>query len=837
MASRSLDRHAEERRLLTRPLGVLHVIGASLSVLWLLMPHAPGAGEPLIWAATLGAYAIAALLLARGDRLPTLTVEAAMLGTTFVISVAVAASDEPGSVYGLFYLWATLYAFCFFTRRQALFQVAAVGAMYGAALILQLASSPWYEDFTRWFMTLGTLLAAGWLVRSLTDRLREREQHLRLGIEQSGIGSLTLALDGTILDANDAFARLVGVARAALPGTNADRFRHPEDRERQVQKRRLALAGRADGYSYESRLRRADGEFGWVAITSSIVRDDRGRPLHIFGQVEDITARVRHSARQSGLARLGRLALGGAEGDELAAGAAAIVARALEVPRVALTLSPGAGAAPQLAAARGWSDEDAGFALAAGMLDPPDGDAVLEHDARITGTERGSLIRAAIRGPACHAGALCAHGGARLLDREDALFMEAAASVLGTALARLEADRRVRHQALHDPLTGLPNRALLVDRLEHALARSRRDGTGVGAIFVDLDHFKTVNDRLGHEAGDELLRQVAARLGAVVREDETLARLGGDEFLVVTSCEGDAAALLPRAERLRAALGDPFPLPGGAHRLDASLGVAVAAPDSDGTRAGARRRRRDVPGQAAGSRPLRALRARPRPASSRAPCAEALLERVEQARQLGRELVAELRVELADRLDLGQPLVRRRRAAGARGPRARCRGRPCRAPPGSGTQPDRRVGRVRVVVAAAEDPLEHARVLAEPGPEEVAVVGVLAEPVDVEDLRQLRAVALADPQPVGEVVAHVVAAERQHRERVAAQLADGAGRGGRGLGAHHRAEEDAVLPVARLVHERDHRGAAAAEEDRVDRHPGGVLPLGRDRRVLGGRRR
>ncbi|MET0684125.1 MAG: diguanylate cyclase [Solirubrobacteraceae bacterium] len=582
MAPGPLDRHAEERRLLTRPLAILHVIGSTLSVLWLLSPHAAGADEPLIWAATLGAYAIAALLLAHGEQLPPRAVQAAMLGTTFVISVAVAASAEPGSVYGLFYLWATLYAFCFFTKRQAFFQVAAVGVMYGAALLLQLADTPWFEDLTRWCMTLGTLLAAAWLVRSLTDRLREREQHLRLGIEQSGIGSLTIGLDGTILVANDAFARLVGVQRASLPGTSADRFRHPEDRDRVIQRRRLALAGSAEGYAYESRLRRADGEYGWVAITSSIVRDDRGRPLHIFGQVEDITARVRHSARQSGLTRLGRLALGGAEGDELAAGAAAIVARALEVPRVALTLSPGPGAAPQLAAAHGWSDEDAGFALAAGMLDPPPGDAVLEHDTRITGTERGSLVRAAVRGADGPIGALCAHGGARLLEREDALFMEAAASVLGTALARLDADRRVRHQALHDPLTGLPNRALLVDRLEHELARARRDGTGVGAIFVDLDHFKGVNDRLGHEAGDELLRQVAKRLAAVSREDETLARLGGDEFVVVTACEGGAATLLPHAERLRAALAEPFPLPGGEHRLDASLGVAVAARDGDG---------------------------------------------------------------------------------------------------------------------------------------------------------------------------------------------------------------------------------------------------------------
>jgi hypothetical protein len=102
------DRHADERHMLTRPLGILHVIGSSLSVLWLMLPHAPGSHEGVIWAATLAAYAIAALLLIGGPRLSAQVVQASMLGTTFVISAAVAGSHEPGSVYGLFYLWATL---------------------------------------------------------------------------------------------------------------------------------------------------------------------------------------------------------------------------------------------------------------------------------------------------------------------------------------------------------------------------------------------------------------------------------------------------------------------------------------------------------------------------------------------------------------------------------------------------------------------------------------------------------------------------------------------------------------------------------------------------------
>jgi len=209
--------------------------------------------------------------------------------------------------------------------------------------------------------------------------------------------------------------------------------------------------------------------------------------------------------------------------------------------------------------ADGCSEQDAGFALAAGMLAPPEGDAALPHDVRVTGSGRGSLVRAAIPGADGPVGALCVHGSGRLLEREDALFMEAAASVIGTALARLDADRRLRHQALHDPLTGLPNRSLLADRLVQALARAQRDGSTVGAVFIDLDHFKAINDTFGHAAGDELLRQVAARLGAVVREGETLARFGGDEFVVVTTSD-DRASLLPQAERLREALAAPFTL-------------------------------------------------------------------------------------------------------------------------------------------------------------------------------------------------------------------------------------------------------------------------------------
>ncbi len=129
---------------------------------------------------------------------------------------------------------------------------------------------------------------------------------------------------------------------------------------------------------------------------------------------------------------------------------------------------------------------------------------------------------------------------------------------------------------------------------------------------------------------------------------------------------------------------------------------------------------------------------------------------------------------------------------------------------------DRRLFGLGGAVAAADDPFEHAQVVAVAGPEELAV-GALAEPVDVEDLRQLRA-RLVEREPVREVVAVVVAAERLHRHRVAAQHANGAGRGGGRFRTHRRADEHAVFPVARFEHERHERRATSAENDRGDRH-------------------
>jgi diguanylate cyclase (GGDEF)-like protein len=170
-----------------------------------------------------------------------------------------------------------------------------------------------------------------------------------------------------------------------------------------------------------------------------------------------------------------------------------------------------------------------------------------------------------------------------------ALLLGALIYVLGSGRARSrylvdERTDELRFQALHDSLTGLPNRALIMDRIDQLLARTRRNGTSCAALYIDLDDFKNVNDSLGHDVGDRLLASVASRMASTLRGADTIGRMGGDEFVVLV--DGSETLVAPElvAERLLDVMRQPFEFEGSSTSLyaNASIGIAVGDRDTGG---------------------------------------------------------------------------------------------------------------------------------------------------------------------------------------------------------------------------------------------------------------
>ncbi|MEA2421237.1 MAG: hypothetical protein QOF55_336, partial [Thermoleophilaceae bacterium] len=325
-----------------------------------------------------------------------------------------------------------------------------------------------------------------------------------------------------------------------------------------------------------------DGEIEGVF---NVARDVSGRKL---AEAEA----AQRTAQQAAVAALGVAALEGTEVASLMDEAVALVSRTLGVEFCELLELTEDREALLLSAGTGWRAGLVRTALMplgsefhAGFTWGSRGRVVIEDFAAEKRFRPTALLRdhevvsglsVTLGGKRTPLGVLGAHTSVRRSFRLDEVdFLQAIANVLAEAIVRQSTEDKVRHQALHDPLTGLPNRSLLVDRLNHWAARAGRDRSTAAVLFVDLDNFKVINDALGHDQGDRLLRAFADRLRVELRPSDTIARVGGDEFVVFCEDIPSEHEALAMVDRLVHALDAPFDLNGQEQHATASVGIAL----------------------------------------------------------------------------------------------------------------------------------------------------------------------------------------------------------------------------------------------------------------------
>ncbi|WP_068824957.1 sensor domain-containing protein [Pseudomonas sp. BMS12] len=387
-------------------------------------------------------------------------------------------------------------------------------------------------------------------------QLRERDEWLRLFFEAPLIGMAMIGPQRQWLEVNFKLCQILGRNREELLAGHWSDITHADDLAGEERLFAAMHAGECDDYELEKRFLRKDGSAVHTRLSLRAVRGPEGQLEACLSLVEDITARHEAEARYRTLVE--------------------------HAPEAILLYSPDGGVldanANALRLFRCSRDELLGRKPA--ELSPArqaDGSASEELGRR--------QVQAAIAGETPVFEWLHRDLAGRVLPCEVRLVRMPGEPLLIRASItdiseRQRYQREIERLAYSDELTGLPNRRLLQDRLQQAMARERREGTFGALLFIDLDHFKTVNDSLGHPVGDALLREVTTRLGRCLRAEDTLARLGGDEFVVLLETLADHQALAAElaaevGEKLLDGLQGSFQVAGHDLAVTASIGITL----------------------------------------------------------------------------------------------------------------------------------------------------------------------------------------------------------------------------------------------------------------------
>jgi diguanylate cyclase (GGDEF)-like protein/PAS domain S-box-containing protein len=364
--------------------------------------------------------------------------------------------------------------------------------------------------------------------------------------------------------ANAAALRLFGVERPEdLVGHSILQFVHPEDRDRVARRAEGVARGTLSTSGLQFRVMQPNGDQLVVTAVGSLVTWEGQSGVQVM--FEDVTDRMRAEALQLERERFH--------------------AEVLDAMTVHALVLDAAG--DVLMTNTAWEEHlvrqghPGGTPIGSNFLDlcrlAPAETAVLSHHV----AEGVQAVLNAAAGHFTHDLPVGYLDGTTAWFTLNAIPMSAATAraivTLTEITQRKEFEAELAHQASHDPLTGLPNRLLLQDRLERALVAGREDRV-VAAVFVDIDHFKLINDSYGHEAGDAVLTAVAERLSAAVRPSDTVTRFAGDEFVVVCESLDDPSQVMGLADRLLDSLKGSYPVPGASLELSVSTGIAIAGP-------------------------------------------------------------------------------------------------------------------------------------------------------------------------------------------------------------------------------------------------------------------
>jgi diguanylate cyclase (GGDEF)-like protein/PAS domain S-box-containing protein len=444
------------------------------------------------------------------------------------------------------------------------------------------------------------------MIVDVTER-KATEQRYRALFDNAAVGITTVDLRGIITEVNQRFLDMLGYSGGELIGRNVAEITFPEDRPQGLRSADEAMLDKAAVVA-EQRFLCRDGRVLWVRRTVSAIRGKDGKPDYLVNVVEDITDRKQEELRRTMEHAVTRAL---AQEDSLVN----------LFPVVIRDICQNMGW--EFGVAWVWDHEAQGLKVCASWgAEAPEvrefvaesmqrtikpkvseqqglvrrtyasGEAVWLNDvAPAQGFRRANLIWSAglhgafafplLRGTEVVGVMEFYHRGTR--EPEKALIgtAQSIGRQIGQYMGRREAEEALKFVAGHDGLTKLLNRMMFNQRLEHALALAQRNKSRLAVLFIDLDRFKVINDTLGHEAGDILLREVAARLLGQLRSTDTVARLGGDEFVVLIENVTDPLFIGGLARKLIEALSASFALSGGEYNVTASIGVSTY-PDDGG---------------------------------------------------------------------------------------------------------------------------------------------------------------------------------------------------------------------------------------------------------------